>query len=58
MADRRSTALHVNGDPEKENMIRLGLYYASKLPIYMNSDFSLLPEAKTCLPITADACFI
>ena len=29
-----------------------------KLPIYMNSDFSLLPKAKTCFPITADACFI
>ena len=29
-----------------------------KLPIYMKSDFSLLPKAKTCLPITADACFI
>ena len=29
-----------------------------KLPIHMNSDFSLLPKAKTCFPITADACFI
>ena len=29
-----------------------------KLPIYMNSDFSLFPKAKTCFPITADACFI
>ena len=29
-----------------------------KLSIYMNSDFSLLPKAKTCFPITADACFI
>ena len=29
-----------------------------KLPIYMNSDFSLLPKAKTCFLITADACFI
>ena len=28
-----------------------------KLPIYMNSDFSLLLKAKTCFPIIADACF-
>ena len=31
---------------------------AAKIPIFMNSDFSLLPKAKTCFPITADACFI
>ena len=27
---------------------------AAKIPIFMNSDFSLLPKAKTCFPITAD----
>ena len=26
---------------------------AAKIPIFMNSDFSLLPKAKTCFPITA-----
>ena len=31
---------------------------AAKIPIFMNSDFSLFPKAKTCFPITADACFI
>ena len=29
-----------------------------KLPIYMNSNFLLLPKAKTCFLIFADACFI
>ena len=28
------------------------------LLIYINSDFLLLPKAKTCFPITTDACFI
>ena len=31
---------------------------AAKIPIFMNFDFSLFPKAKTCFPITADACFI
>ena len=31
---------------------------AAKIPIFMNSDFSLFPKAKTCFPITTDACFI
>ena len=31
---------------------------AAKIPIFMKSDFSLLPKAKTCFPITVDACFI
>ena len=31
---------------------------AAKIPIFMNSDFSLFPKAKTCFPITTDACFV
>ena len=30
----------------------------AKIPIFMNFDFSRFPKAKTCFPITADACFI
>ena len=31
---------------------------AAKISIFMNTDFSLLPKAKSCFPITEDACFI
>ena len=31
---------------------------AAKILIFMNFEFSLFPKAKTCFPITADACFI
>ena len=31
---------------------------AAKILIIMNSDFSLLPKAKSSFPITVDACFI
>ena len=30
---------------------------AAKIPIFMNSDFSLFTKAKTSFPIMADACF-
>ena len=30
----------------------------AKIPIFMISDFLFLPKAKTCFPITTDACFI